>query len=570
MKKTTILFLLILFVKISFSQHLKHKELLGRPTNNSVTIQAFFDTIMEVSIKYGTAPDQYSNQTPFATFNALEPAEVVINGLQENTKYFYRMSYRLPGDSNIITRPEFTFQTQRPAGGTFSFVVQADPHMDEQSDTALYRRTLLNQLEDHPDFMIDLGDFLMTDKLKNSSNVIPHDTIPYRCEILRNFYEISGHSVPLFIALGNHEGESGWNRNNTPENIAVWNTNERKKYFLNPFPDNFYSGDASNQDFVGQRENYYSWKWGDALFIVIDPYWYTNVKPDSLNGWRWTLGKPQYDWLKTTLENDNSKYKFVFSHQIVGGDPDGRGGVEYANLYEWGGNNLDGTYGFEINRPGWYKPIKDLLTEHHVSIFFHGHDHFFGQQQKDCLIYQETPQPSHPNFMNANYAADYGYTEGVIIPNSGHLKITVGPDEAKVEYERAYLPQNENGTRHNKDISATYFVKNNNCYDSLSANTHTIWNSDYKDELIYPNPFSEKTKIEFNLAKGERISLNIYNENGELVSKIIENSPFEKGTFQLFWDGTNSNGKTLSNGVYFYSLIGEKSINKKGKIILNK
>ncbi|MFZ4614438.1 MAG: hypothetical protein ACOYNH_12220 [Bacteroidia bacterium] len=86
MKKIFFFFLLILFVKISNSQHLKHKELLGRPTNNSVTIQAFFDTIMDVSIKYGTAPDQYTNQTPFATFNALEPAEIVINGLQENTK----------------------------------------------------------------------------------------------------------------------------------------------------------------------------------------------------------------------------------------------------------------------------------------------------------------------------------------------------------------------------------------------------------------------------------------------------------------------------------------------------
>lgn len=570
MKKIILFFFFIFFQKFSNCQHLKHRELLGRPSNNSVTVQAIFDTIMEVSIKYGTTPNQYPNQTPFATFNALEPAEIIINGLQENTKYFYRMIYRVPGESNTITRPEFSFQTQRSPGETFVFVVQADPHMDEQSDTALYRRSLLNELEDHPDFMIDLGDFLMTDKLKNSSNVIPHDTISYRCGILRNFYEISGHSVPLFIALGNHEGESGWNRNNTPENIAVWNTNERKKYFMNPSPDNFYSGDTSNQDFVGQRENYYSWKWGDALFIVIDPYWYTNVKPDSLHGWRWTLGKQQYDWLKTTLENDNSNYKFVFSHQIVGGDPDGRGGVEYANLYEWGGNNLDGSYGFETNRPGWYKPIKDLLREHRVSIFFHGHDHFFGQQQKDCLVYQETPQPSHPNFMNVNYAAGYGYTEGVIIPNSGHIKVTVGPDEAKVEYERAYLPQNENGNRHNKDISATYFVKNTTCYDSLSANTHTIWNSDYNDELIYPNPFSEKTKIEFSLANSERISLNIFNENGELVSKIIENSLFEKGTFQLFWDGTNSSGKNISNGVYFYSLTGEKDLNKKGKIILHK
>jgi hypothetical protein len=78
----------------------------------------------------------------------------------------------------------------------------------------------------------------------------------------------------------------------------------------------------------------------------------------------------QYDWLKTTLEQNDSKFKFVFAHQIIGGDPDGRGGVEFADLYEWGGNNLNGTRGFETNRPGWYKPIKDLLNEHRVNIFF--------------------------------------------------------------------------------------------------------------------------------------------------------------------------------------------------------
>jgi hypothetical protein len=70
-----------------------------------------------------------------------------------------------------------------------------------------------------------------------------------------------------------------------------------------------------------------------------------------------TLGQGQYNWLRTTLESSTAKFKFIFSHQIVGGDPDGRGGVEFANFYEWGGNNLNGTPGFATNRPEWYKPI---------------------------------------------------------------------------------------------------------------------------------------------------------------------------------------------------------------------
>lgn len=65
------------------------------------------------------------------------------------------------------------------------------------------------------------------------------------------------------------------------------------------------------------------------------------------------MGQGQHNWLRTTLESSTAKFKFILSHQIVGGDPDGRGGEEFANLYEWGGNNLNGTPGFATNRPGW-------------------------------------------------------------------------------------------------------------------------------------------------------------------------------------------------------------------------
>lgn len=569
MRKVLLLLILIIAGVVGAdAQNMVHKELLGRPTDNSITIQAFFDDSVDVAIQYGTVSGTYPNQTQWQAFSATEPAELALTGLLADTKYFYRLRYRQPGTNNIVNRPEYSFHTQRAVGSSFSFVVQADPHMDEMSDTALYRLCLNNQLDDAPDFMIDLGDFLMTDKLK-FNNVVPHDTIPYRCNLLRSHYETSGHSVPLFIALGNHEGESGWYQNGTPNNIAIWDTEERKKYFLNPAPDNFYTGDTTNNAFVGQRENYYAWQWGDALFIVLDPYWYTNPKPDSLHGWRWTLGKAQYDWLKATLEGSTATYKFVFSHQIIGGDPDGRGGVEVADLYEWGGNNLDGTPGFAVNRPGWYKPIKDLLAENRVNIFFHGHDHFFGKQEKDCLIYQETPQPSLPNFQNANQATDYGYFQGQILPNAGHLRVNVSTNGVQVDYVRAYLPQNENGNRHNKDVSATYFIGPVNCYDSLATGTPVLWNANYADELmVYPNPFSTETKIEFTVTTPEKINLGIINENGQLVRTLLAGSNVPKGTFQIVWDGKNTAGQKQQPGVYYYKIQSENGKVRSGKIVL--
>ncbi|MCC6726209.1 MAG: DUF1566 domain-containing protein [Saprospiraceae bacterium] len=547
---------------------LQHAEILGRPTDHSITVQAFFYENVEVSVGYGVSSGNLTQQTPWQPIAAGDPAEVVLENLAADTRYFYQFAYRLPGPGAMFYQPERTFHTQRPAGSSFSFVIQADPHLDEMSDTALYRLCLQNQLADAPDFMVDLGDVLMSDKLKNAQNQITHDTVTYRAHYMRSYYETASHSVPLFMVLGNHEGEAGWQLNGTVNNVAVYDALDRKKYFLNPAPDGFYTGDETDNPFVGQRESYYAWEWGDALFVVLDPYWYTSPKPDSLTGWRWTLGKTQYDWLRATLEGSSAKFKFVFSHQLVGGDPLGRGGIEFADRYEWGGQNLDGSDGWAVNRPGWYKPIKEILKENRVTAFFHGHDHFFAKQEKDCLIYQECPQPSLPNFQNANQADDYGYFAGQILPNAGHLRITVSPDGVKTEYVRAYLPQNETATRHNRDVSATYFIGETNCYDSLSTGAPVIWNANYSDELIYPNPSAGEVKIEFSLAQAERLDLGVFDEKGALVRRLVAGSLVPAGKFQIVWDGRNGSGAAVPGGLYFYKIRGENSEMATGKLVL--
>lgn len=572
MKKRLILALsLALSANCLRAQTLIRSEIIGRPTQSSITVNAFYAETVEAVVEYGTASGQYTGQTPVQTFTQGNATEILVGGLQSNTRYFFRLKSRIPGAQAYVDRPERTFHTQRPAGTEFRFIVQADPHLDAQSDTSVYSLCLKNQLEDSADFLIDLGDFLMTDKLKKAgTNVVPHDTIPFRCNLQRKYYEKACHSLPLFNVLGNHEGEAGWLNNGTAENMAVWDAVERKKYFLNPSPDGFYTGDTSTTPFVGKRESYFAWHWGDALFIVIDPYWHTKPKPDSLNGWRWTLGKNQYDWLKQTLETSNASFKFIFSHQIVGGTAEGRGGVEVANLYEWGGNNLDGTPGFASKRPGWYKPIKDLLKEHRVNIFFHGHDHFFGKQEKDCLFYQECPQPSHPNFSSVNYADDYGYFEGQIQPNSGHIRVDVSPEGVKVDYVRVYLPASETGTRHNKDVSATYFIGAQNCYDSTATEVPILWNSDYADDLIFPNPANgqQDIKIEFSLAGSERMGISILDMQGHTIRKLMENSIVPAGRFQIFWDGKDHDGRTAAHGTYLYRIEGEKSGSRSGRIVL--
>jgi predicted phosphodiesterase len=566
-KLLSIVFVLSVFGNAR-TQTLLHGEILGRPTDNRISLQAVFAEAAEVCVRYGTMSGNLTEQTTWQGFSPGEPAELVLENLEPNTRYYYQLCHRLPGGGSSMVRPERTFHTQRPPGSTFTFVLQADPHLDERSDTALYRRCLKNQLEDSPDFLIDLGDIFMSDKMKNAQNQITHDTVTSRVRYMRSYYESVCHSMPLFIAMGNHEGEAGWAFNGTAQNVAVYGTLDRKKYFLNPGPDGFYTGDETEHPHIGKRENYYAWHWGAALFVVLDPYFYTKPKPDSLNGWRWTLGKTQYDWLKSTLESSTANFKFVFAHQLVGGDPLGRGGIEFADKYEWGGKNLDGTEGWAVNRPGWYKPIKDLLTENRVTTFFHGHDHFFAKQDKDCLIYQLCPQPSLPNFTGPSQADDYGYFAGQILPNAGHLRLTVAPEGVKTEYVRAYLPAQETPTRQNRDVSATYFLSRGNCYDSVSVSAPVLWNALYADELIYPNPSSGAVNMEFTLMDTERLQLTIVDASGRIVRHLLRGEVIPAGKFQMQWDGRSDSGQALPAGIYSIQISGGNASRNGGKIII--
>jgi hypothetical protein len=153
------------------------------------------------------------------------------------------------------------------------------------------------------------------------------------------------------------------------------------------------------------------------------------------DGWQWTLGKTQYDWLKTTLENSQAKHKFIYVHHLLYGNAQSRGGVEVAKFNEWGGLNVDGTPGFDAKRPGWGKPVHQLLLDNGVDIVFKGHDHLYVKQELDGIIYQTLPQPSHPGD-KVNSADQYGYVTGKIVGGSGFLKVTTSNSGIQVDFVR--------------------------------------------------------------------------------------------------------------------------------------
>lgn len=442
--------------------------ILGRPTDTSVAISVLSSNDTQIYFEYGGQPGAYTNATAVFPVTADVPTLATLHQLEPNSRYYYRARTSAPGSAPFTTGPERTFHTQRARGSTFTFVIEADPH-NRDNVPAVWKLALTNMLADAPDFLFDLGDTFFEEKVgvTNAYYLTRPGIFDLHREVRAGFFSIVGHSVPAFLVNGNHEAELGWLLNGT-NNPGVWSAQARQYFFPVPVPGGFYSG-ATNRDpyTLGPRDGYYAFEWGDALFVGLDPFWYTTPKP-QLNGWNWTLGAEQYFWLKRTLERSTARFKFVFAHHLIGGlgGVEARGGASFSSWFEWGGYNTNGTYGFTTQRPGWPAPIQDLLLANGVQVFFHGHDHLFVREALDTnqdgvpeLIYQEVPQPSQTIF-STNSAAGYGYTNAgsTVIASSGHLRVTVSPTNARVDYVRVFLPANEGVGRTNRMLSHSYNI----------------------------------------------------------------------------------------------------------------
>ena len=281
-----------------------------------------------------------------------------------------------------------------------------------------------------PDFLIDLGDTFMTDKRRGDFKQAFPQYIAQRY-----YFGLIGRTTPVFLALGNHDGEGG-SRNGG--GMSAWSIANRKNYFPNPEPDSFFTGDATRDPVSGMLEDYYAWTWGDGLFVVLDPYWPTKGgRGQEDDNWYWTLGNEQYRWLKKTLEASSARFKFVFLHHPTGSKSQPiRGGIEAAKYNEWGGLNPDGSDGFRQHRPDWGKPVHQVLVDNKVAAVFHGHDHMYVKEELDGIVYQLVPQPGNPRTGQPGHTDEYGYTHGGLVAGSGYVRVALGPRDAKVEFVR--------------------------------------------------------------------------------------------------------------------------------------
>ena len=67
----------------------------------------------------------------------------------------------------------------------------------------------------------------------------------------------------------------------------------------------------------------------------------------------------------------------------------------------------------------------------------------------------------------------------------------------------------------------------------------------------YPNPFTNKTYINFRLSENADIEFSVYNVMGQKVALLTKGNK-AAGLYQVEWNGCNQNNKPEPNGIYFY------------------
>ncbi|NIA29626.1 MAG: T9SS type A sorting domain-containing protein [Actinobacteria bacterium] len=91
--------------------------------------------------------------------------------------------------------------------------------------------------------------------------------------------------------------------------------------------------------------------------------------------------------------------------------------------------------------------------------------------------------------------------------------------------------------------------------------------TDFYLEQNYPNPFNPSTTIEYQIPVSSHVVLRIFNVLGQEVRTLVdENQPV--GSHSAVWNGTDSFGKKVTGGIYFFKLRAKDFVQTKKLLLL--
>ena len=250
-------------------------------------------------------------------------------------------------------------------------------------------------------------------------------------------------------------------------------------------------------------------------------------------------------------------------------------GQEFGLQTGWDDDNNNGNYDEEKLQ---YRPVDWSLLDTDI-----------GQSHLEHYSTLARLRKSNPAFYNGTFYDLYRYTnEKVIVygykdetENNNNHQIVVIANFSSIERTVEDVPFLSSGEWYNVLESDDILIINeDNSYGEysipaksamvysnsdlhLQTNKDSVTPNEYQILKCYPNPFNRNLKIEYNIYEVSNINIDIYGVDGSLV-KGFNIGKVSSGQHSFIWDGTNSNGKSLSTGIYIISLNTKNSIvNKK-------
>ena len=140
---------------------------------------------------------------------------------------------------------------------------------------------------------------------------------------------------------------------------------------------------------------------------------------------------------------------------------------------------------------------------------------------------------------------------------------TVGPDTGLVYNVSAEVILSGDDNIHN---------------DKLTSQSRSVFGATADDDegggspglflgQCYPNPFNPSTTIRFGLNRPVPVELKVYNVTGTVI-KVLVDGRRGGGEHSVIWNGTDSSGRNVVSGVYFYRLEAGSFIKTRKMILL--
>ena len=145
------------------------------------------------------------------------------------------------------------------------------------------------------------------------------------------------------------------------------------------------------------------------------------------------------------------------------------------------------------------------------------------------------------------------------------MHLVTSNHEFNVEYTLAISGvQDLAGNTISGDASATYTLASD---EEPSTNTGNQTPTSFSLFQNFPNPFNPETEIRFFLDEERKIEIKVYNQLGQVVKTLVQNS-MSTGFHTIVWDGTNNEGNEVPSGVYIYSLEVTRNV-VRGDLLVN-